>query len=100
MPLCRYAIRYAQAHTGCEVFNLGTGKGTSVLELLRAFEETLGKPIPYKVTERRPGDLATCWASTEKAAEILGWRADKTVADACEDSWRWQSMNPMGYGSR
>ncbi len=92
------AIQYCQKHTGCEVFNLGTGKGTSVLELLRAFEKAVGKPIPYQITERRPGDLATCYAATEKAAEVLGWRAEKTIHDACADSWRWQSMNPMGYG--
>ncbi len=92
------AIQYFEKHTGCEVFNLGTGKGTSVLELLRAFEAVVGKPIPYKITGRRPGDLATCYAATEKAAEVLGWRAEKTIGDACADSWRWQSKNPMGYG--
>ncbi len=92
------AIEYAMAHTDCEVFNLGTGRGTSVLELLRAFEKIVGKAIPYRIAERRPGDLATTYASTEKAAEVLGWRAEKTVGDACEDSWRWQRGNPMGYG--
>ncbi len=93
------AIRYCEAHTGCEVFNLGTGRGTSVLELLRAFEKTVGKPIPYQIVERRSGDVATCYAATKKAAELLGWRAEKTIDDACADSWRWQSGNPMGYKS-
>jgi UDP-glucose 4-epimerase len=91
------AIAYCASHTGCEAFNLGTGRGTSVLELLRAFETAAGKAIPYQVTERRAGDLATCYASTDKAAEVLHWRAEKTIADACADSWRWQSKNPRGY---
>ena len=92
------AIQYCQKHTGCEVFNLGTGQGTSVLELLRAFEKAAGKQIPYQIVERRPGDLAISYAATEKAAEILGWHADKNIADACADSWRWQRSNPIGYG--
>ncbi|MDR1692692.1 MAG: UDP-glucose 4-epimerase GalE [Oscillospiraceae bacterium] len=94
------AIQYCREHAGCEAFNLGTGKGTSVLELLKAFERAAGKTIPFKVTERRPGDLPVCYASTGKAAGVLGWRAEKTVADACADSWHWQSQNPNGFNNQ
>ena len=91
------AINYAEIHSGAEVFNLGTGRGTSVLELVSAFEEASGRQIPYKIVPRRQGDLPFCYAATDKAKAVLGWVAEKTIADACKDSWRWQSSNPMGY---
>ena len=84
------ALGYAEAHTGTEVFNLGTGRGTSVLELVHAFERANGVTIPYVVTPRRPGDVAACYAGTEKAARMLHWRAEKSVEDMCRDAWRWQ----------
>ena len=84
------ALGYAEAHTGTEVFNLGTGRGTSVLELVHAFERANGVTIPYVVTPRRPGDVAACYAGTEKAARMLHWRAEKSVEYMCRDAWRWQ----------
>lgn len=72
--------------------NLGTGHGTSVLELLHAFEAAAGKEIPYQVVERRPGDVAACYADSSLAHELLGWKAEKTISDACQDSWRWQQF--------
>ena len=91
------AIRYAETHNGTEAFNLGTGRGTSVLELVRAFEKATGRDVPLRITGRRPGDLPVCYAATDKARDILGWTAEKTIADSCIDSWRWQSRNPEGY---
>ena len=84
---------------GVSVYNLGTGNGTSVLELIRAFSEAAGKEVPYKIVERRTGDIAACYASPDKAARELGWRAQKSIQEACEDSWRWQSQNPNGYSA-
>ena len=84
------ALGYASRHTGTAIFNLGTGKGTSVLELVRAFERATGMAIPYKVTGRRPGDLAAYWADTSKAEAELNWHAEKTIEDMCRDSWRFQ----------
>ena len=91
------ALEYALEHTGTEVFNLGTGHGVSVLELVHAFEKATGVKIPYEITPRRPGDLAECWADPSKAQRVLGWHAEKTVEDMCADSWRWQQQNPEGY---
>lgn len=91
------AIRYAQAHTGCEVFNLGTGRGVSVLEMVHTFSEVNNVPVPYVIGPRRAGDLATVYADPTKAKQILGWEAKKTLADMCRDSWRWQTRNPSGY---
>ena len=91
------ALRYALGHKGSEVFNLGTGHGVSVLELVHAFEAATGVKIPYRITPRRPGDLAECWADPSKAGRVLGWHAEKTVEDMCADAWRWQSANPDGY---
>lgn len=85
------------ASPGIHIYNLATGKGTSVLELITAFGKAAGKEIPYEIVDRRPGDIASCYASPEKAAEELGWRTEKTIDDACEDAWRWQSQNPNGY---
>ena len=92
------AVKYAAENSGCEVFNLGTGTGYSVLDMVRAFEEANGVPVPYQIVDRRPGDLATCYADPSKSAEKLGWKAEKTLVDMCRDSWNWQSRNPMGYG--
>ena len=77
--------------------NLGTGKGTSVLELVTAFSEVSGKDIPFQFADRRAGDIASCYASADKAQELLGWQASLSITDMCQDSWRWQSMNPNGY---
>jgi UDP-glucose 4-epimerase len=77
--------------------NLGTGRGYSVLEMVRAFEQASGRPVPYRITERRPGDIATCYADPAGAARVLDWRAAKGLDEMCADHWRWQSMNPNGY---
>ena len=82
---------------GTEVYNLCTGTGTSVLELITAFGRVAGKEIPYEIVPRRPGDVGACYASPEKANKELGWFAEKSIEEACEDSWRWQSQNPSGY---
>lgn len=79
-------------------YNLGTGHGTSVLEAINAFEKYTGKKISYEVVDRRAGDVAACYADASKAAQELGWKTDKSLADACADAWRWQSKNPSGYG--
>ena len=92
------AVAYANAHTGCEVFNLGTGVGYSVLDMVNTFNEANGLNLPYKIVDRRPGDLATCYADPTKSAEVLGWKAEKNLHDMCRDSWNWQSNNPQGYG--
>jgi len=92
------AVRYNTAHTGCEVFNLGTGLGYSVLDMVRTFEEASGVKIPYQIAPRRPGDLAVFYADPAKSAEELGWKAEKSLFDMCRDSWNWQSKNPQGYG--
>ena len=85
------AYRYALDHSGCEVFNLGTGEGYSVLDLVHTFERVNDLTIPYEIAPRRAGDIATCYAATDKAASVLGWKAEKTLEDMCRDSWRWQS---------
>ncbi len=92
------AVRYAEKNSGCEVFNLGTGTGYSVLDMVNTFREVNNVALPYKIVDRRPGDIATCYADPQKSAEVLGWKAEKTLADMCRDSWNWQSNNPMGYG--
>ena len=92
------AIDYMQTHKGENVFNLGTGIGYSVLDMVHAFERVTGKKIPYEITARRPGDLATVYASPDKSAELLGWKAQYNLDDMCRDTWAWQTKNPMGYG--
>lgn len=77
--------------------NLGTGQGYSVLEVVRAFEQASGRPVPYKLVARRPGDVAQCYADPALARELLGWRATRTLDQMCADAWRWQSANPNGY---
>ncbi|NCU29268.1 UDP-glucose 4-epimerase GalE [Candidatus Saccharibacteria bacterium] len=82
---------------GAKVYNLGTGRGTSVLELITSFSKACGHEIPYEIRARREGDIASCYADPTLAETELGWRADLTIDDACVDSWRWQSQNPNGY---
>ena len=82
---------------GCDEINLGTGRGYSVLEVVEGMRKASGKEIKYTVGDRRPGDVAECYASPAKAEKILKWRATKTLEDMCEDTWRWQEMNPNGY---
>jgi UDP-glucose 4-epimerase len=91
------AFEYGLTHDGWIAINLGTGHGTSVLELVEAFEKAVGKPIPRTMGPRRPGDIAACWADSALAERLLGWRAQRTVQDACADGWRWQQKNPNGY---
>jgi len=91
------AVKYTTEHTGCEVFNLGTGTGYSVLEMVNTFQAVNNTPVPYQIVGRRPGDIGTCYAAPDKSAEILGWRAKETLADMCRDSWNWQCKNPHGY---
>lgn len=83
--------------SNCEEYNLGTGKGSSVLEVVAAAEKASGKKIPYKVLPRRPGDAATCFSDPTKVSIDLGWKAEFTLEDAVADSWRWQSNNPNGF---
>lgn len=91
------ALRHSLGRPGRHVFNLGTGRGTSVLELVAAFEKSAGRAIPYQIVERRPGDIAECWADPARAAEVLGWRAVRDIADMTSSTWKWQTMNPQGY---
>ncbi|MBS9442715.1 UDP-glucose 4-epimerase GalE [Photorhabdus heterorhabditis] len=93
------AIDYLDKQPSYEVFNLGTGTGYSVLELLHAFEKAAGKKIPHKITNRRPGDIAECWSDPSKAHEILGWQATRNIDDMMRDSWNWQMNNPNGFRS-
>ncbi|MCU4184261.1 UDP-glucose 4-epimerase GalE [Acidiferrimicrobium sp. IK] len=79
------------------VVNLGTGTGASVLEVIRTFSEVAGVPVPYRIAPRRPGDVAACYADVSVATEVLGWKAQRSLADACADTWRWQRSNPNGY---
>ena len=93
------ALQYLEHQTelGFEPINLGTGKGTSVLELVNAFIKTTGQPVPYSIAPRRPGDIASCYASSDKAKHLLGWQAQFDIERMCTDTWRWQSQNPNGY---
>ena len=93
------ALQYLEHQTqlGFEPINLGTGKGTSVLQLVNAFIKTTGQPVPYSIAPRRPGDIASCYASSDKAKHLLGWQAEFDIERMCTDTWRWQSQNPNGY---
>lgn len=91
------ALDYALNNTGVEYFNVGTGIGYSVLDIVHAYEEATGKKIPYKVAPRRPGDIDECYANPSKANTVLGWSAKKNLVDMCRDADRWQTNNPMGY---
>lgn len=92
------ALQRMQA--GVNIYNLGTGKGYSVLEVLHAYEKTCGKELPYRIQPRRSGDIAVCYCDAAKAEKELGWKAEKTLEDMCRDSWRWQNQNPNGYDKR
>ncbi|MFM2119123.1 MAG: hypothetical protein RL722_591 [Pseudomonadota bacterium] len=91
------ALVHGHGRAGLHVFNLGTGHGRSVLEVLRAFEHACGQAVPHVYAGRRAGDVAACWADPTRAAEVLGWRAERDLQAMCADTWRWQSMNPEGY---
>ena len=93
------ALEALQTRTGAHVWNLGTGQGYSVLDMVRAFEAASGKPVPYRVAPRRPGDIATCYADPAKAERELGWKARRGLDEMMRDAWRWQSMNPNGFRS-
>ncbi len=84
--------------SGCVPVNLGTGRGYSVLEMVAAAAKASGRPVPYRVVARRPGDVATCYADPALAVRLLGWRAQRDIEQMCEDHWRWQAANPDGYG--
>jgi len=91
------ALEYAQRNVGARAFNLGTGTGYSVLEMVKSFETANDVKVPYVIAPRRDGDVATCYSDPTKAAELLGWKAERNVEDMCRDTWRWQSNNPKGY---
>lgn len=91
------AIDYTSKMTGIDYFNIGTGKGYSVLEIVKAFGEVWGEPINYKIAPRRPGDIAECYANPQKAEKVLNWKAKRDLKKMCEDSARWQKNNPDGY---
>ena len=91
------AIDYMLKNRGESVFNLGTGMGYSVLDMVKTFEKVSGRKIPYKIAPRRAGDLASVYACPDRSAELLGWKAEYSLEDMCRDSWTWQSKNPYGY---
>ncbi|EPT8451926.1 UDP-glucose 4-epimerase GalE [Vibrio fluvialis] len=91
------ALQAVGTQAGLHIYNLGTGKGSSVLDMVNAFSQACDKAVPYEICPRRPGDIAECWASTEKAQRELGWQAKLSLADMTADTWRWQSNNPQGY---
>ncbi len=91
------ALERLQAQAQCLAINLGTGVGYSVLDMVRAFEQASGKPVPYEIGPRRAGDIASCYADAGRALELLGWRAERGLQEMCADTWRWQSGNPQGY---
>ena len=93
------ALSYLQDHAGLLTVNLGTGRGYSVLEMVEAFGRACGRPVPYEVVARRPGDVALCYADPQAACELLGWRAVHDLDAMCRDAWRWQQQNPGGYGA-
>ena len=91
------ALDKIKENCGLKIYNLGTGHGYSVLDIVKAFEQASGVKIPYEITARRPGDIATCYADASKAKAELGWEAKYEILEMCEDSWRWQKNNPEGY---
>lgn len=91
------ALENLEQETGAEAYNLGTGNGSSVLDVIHTFEKVTGKKIPYDLTDRRPGDAAICYADATKAKKRLGWETKKTLEDMCRDAWKWQTNNPDGY---
>ncbi len=91
------ALEKVLGGTGLDIYNLGTGTGYSVLDVVKAFEKASGVKVNYKIVDRRPGDIATCYSDPSKALAELGWKAERGIEEMCEDSWRWQSQNPNGY---
>ena len=91
------ALQKIEGTAGLNIYNLGTGKGYSVLEIIQNMEKAVGKPIPYKIVDRRPGDIATCYADSTKAKEELGWEAQFDITRMCQDAWHWQSKHPNGF---
>lgn len=91
------AVEKVEGSEGLFIYNLGTGKGYSVLDVVKAFEKASGVKIPYKIGPRRDGDIATCYSDPSKAYKELGWKAERDIEEMCEDSWRWQKQNPNGY---
>ena len=91
------ALKKIEDNSGLSIYNLGTGTGYSVLDIVKNFEEANGVKIPYEIKSRRPGDIATCYADASKAQKELGWKAELGIREMCEDSWRWQKNNPNGY---
>lgn len=94
------AVNKVMGMKGIEAYNLGTGTGYSVLDVINNFEKATDVKVPYKIIERRPGDIGTCYADASKAYKELGWKAEKNLEDMCRDSWRWQSNNPNGYENK
>jgi UDP-glucose 4-epimerase len=92
------ALEKLQTNPGLVTYNLGNGRGYSVMEVIRAFEKASGRKIPYKMMERRPGDVAKSYADPSKANRELNWHTSKSLDDMCRDAWLWQSQNPDGYG--
>ncbi len=91
------ALKVIQEKQGLKVYNLGTGKGYSVLDIVKAFEQETHQKIPYRIQPRRAGDIAVCYADSSKAQTELGWQATRTLAQMCRDAWHWQKLNPNGY---
>ncbi|GGO63663.1 UDP-glucose 4-epimerase GalE [Bowmanella pacifica] len=91
------ALDKLQQGAGLKIYNLGTGKGYSVLDMVKAFEQASNKPVPYQISPRRAGDVASCYADASLAEQELGWKATKGIEEMCQDTWRWQSQNPDGY---
>lgn len=91
------ALERIADNTGAHIYNLGTGNGYSVLEMVNAFEKASGQAVPYQISPRRSGDIAACYAATEKAFNELGWQAERGIDEMMQDTWRWQSNNPNGY---
>ena len=93
------AINKIKENPGVKIYNLGTGKGYSVLDVIHAFGKACGKEIPYEIKPRRAGDIATCYSDASLAKKELGWEAQYDIDEMCADSWKWQSMNPDGYNT-
>jgi UDP-glucose 4-epimerase len=91
------ALDYVQNNRSLHTINLGTGNGVSVMELISAFEKASGRPVPYQVVGRRPGDIAACWADPSHATDTMNWKASRDLTEMCQDSWHWQKTNPRGY---
>ena len=92
------ALRYCQNNNGLLTVNLGTGQGISVIQMIETFERITGQKVPFEIVGRRPGDIAQCWADPTLAQQMLGWSTRRSIEDMCTDTWRWQDLNPSGYG--